>query len=624
MGLWYLGTGKKNSSIFGDLGLKLQIADDAGSVSEVAFEESVMTIGRAGTNSIQLDERNVSRSHARLVREGDDCFIEDAGSSFGLRVNGTRVASRSQIFPGDRIVIGDYTLRLAPNPDEVTAEIEVKAGGPNAIPSKASGHLVVLTGADEGAAYPLDQTPMTLGSAEHNPISIRGRGICEVHAEFTWTEEEGFSVEEMNGVVRIDGVEVESALLTGEERIELGGVAFALRLPMNVPLALVTTAPTPEVDPQESATIQGSAEELEARSPSRRNLWIVMGLAVAIGVVIAAWWAATAGGGEETPLTSRQADQNGLESAEEKAPVVLPKTKASLDILAGKKEEPATEAAENKEEVAEEEAKPSPAEQLASDAKTAMADRRWDEAITLYQKVLEGNPDDADAKIKLEQCEVEERRKNTLKKIVELKNLDRYVQAWEVIKADQNTFSNSVYHDSYMKHRTEVEEKAGAKVLQAAEMAFKRGDYKLAMTFSETALEISSGNKAARKIRRDAKARLKGKSGTSKNKKGTSKSKKKNAEKDSKAAAKALANQFYQEGRAAKRSGNNDLAIQKFKESLSHSKMAKANKQLGILYAVRGDSTKAVKYYKAYLKMNPKAKDRDVVRSAIEKLGGTL
>ena len=79
---------------------------------------------------------------------------------------------------------------------------------------------------------------------------------------------------------------------------------------------------------------------------------------------------------------------------------------------------------------------------------------------------------------------------------------------------------------------------------------------------------------------------------------------------------------LYEEGRDAKRNGNNSLAIVKFKESLQAKKTAKATKMLGILYAVQGDKTSAVKYYKSYLQLAPGAKDAETVRTVIKRLGG--
>ena len=60
-----------------------------------------------------LNERNVSRRHARLVRERDIVFAEDLDSYNGLFVNGGRVAGRRELHTGDVIRIGDFQLGVA-------------------------------------------------------------------------------------------------------------------------------------------------------------------------------------------------------------------------------------------------------------------------------------------------------------------------------------------------------------------------------------------------------------------------------------------------------------------------------------------------------------------------------
>ena len=185
--------------------LRLQIANDEGTITEYEFDSDVITVGRTANNTIQLNERNISRSHLRLVREEGSCFVEDAGSSFGLRLNGALLVERTRILPGDRVELGDFMLRIAPDPGEITAEIELGDGGDSVetIAGGVQGHLIVTTGPDSGAAFPLDRISMMLGSAEHNPITVRGPGIAEVHAEITWKEDEGFSIEELNAHIRI-------------------------------------------------------------------------------------------------------------------------------------------------------------------------------------------------------------------------------------------------------------------------------------------------------------------------------------------------------------------------------------------------------------------------------------
>src|SRR3954469_4191907 len=91
--------------------MKLIIEDDEGRKTIVPFSRDEISIGRLEGNTIRLTERNVSRRHARLIRQSDAILIEDLGSYNGVRVNGEKV-DRTAIRAGDVIEIGDYDLAI--------------------------------------------------------------------------------------------------------------------------------------------------------------------------------------------------------------------------------------------------------------------------------------------------------------------------------------------------------------------------------------------------------------------------------------------------------------------------------------------------------------------------------
>lgn len=70
-----------------------------------------LTIGRDPSSDVCVDDTQISRHHADLVRQGSDWSIVDAGSTNGVRVNGTRVRSTT-LRPGDRIKLGNTELVL--------------------------------------------------------------------------------------------------------------------------------------------------------------------------------------------------------------------------------------------------------------------------------------------------------------------------------------------------------------------------------------------------------------------------------------------------------------------------------------------------------------------------------
>ena len=113
--------------------LKLIIEDDEGRKSVVPFVRDEITIGRQEGNTIRLTERNVSRRHARLVRQNGHVLVEDLGSYNGVRINGERIQGQAQVADGDLIQIGDYDLAVqkeAAAQAQAQAQAQSQAGAP--------------------------------------------------------------------------------------------------------------------------------------------------------------------------------------------------------------------------------------------------------------------------------------------------------------------------------------------------------------------------------------------------------------------------------------------------------------------------------------------------------------
>src|SRR3954470_17944991 len=92
--------------------MKLIIEDDEGRKTVVPMVREEITIGRQDGNTIRLTERNVSRRHARLLKENGSVLIEDLGSYKGVCVNGEKIGAPTKIKEGDLVEIGDYDLGI--------------------------------------------------------------------------------------------------------------------------------------------------------------------------------------------------------------------------------------------------------------------------------------------------------------------------------------------------------------------------------------------------------------------------------------------------------------------------------------------------------------------------------
>jgi DNA-binding response OmpR family regulator len=69
------------------------------------LDKPVTTIGRWEDNDVVVDDRWVSRNHARLRREGERYLLEDLGSRNGTLLNGRRITDQAMLADGDRIQV---------------------------------------------------------------------------------------------------------------------------------------------------------------------------------------------------------------------------------------------------------------------------------------------------------------------------------------------------------------------------------------------------------------------------------------------------------------------------------------------------------------------------------------
>jgi uncharacterized protein YraI len=84
--------------------LRMQVGSSIGQVYTMVGD--LLTIGRAQDNDVVLDDPQVSRYHAHLMRHGDEIIIEDLGSTNGTLVNGRRISGPHVLQPSETIAVG--------------------------------------------------------------------------------------------------------------------------------------------------------------------------------------------------------------------------------------------------------------------------------------------------------------------------------------------------------------------------------------------------------------------------------------------------------------------------------------------------------------------------------------
>lgn len=82
-------------------------------------KEKSYVIGRNPDCQIRLNDKNVSRDHARIVVDKyGNITITDLGSSNGTFVNGNRISGKTIIYKGDLVRLGNTTFNFSVKEDE--------------------------------------------------------------------------------------------------------------------------------------------------------------------------------------------------------------------------------------------------------------------------------------------------------------------------------------------------------------------------------------------------------------------------------------------------------------------------------------------------------------------------
>jgi len=201
---------------------KLVISDDEGHATVVPLLRDEITIGRQEGNTIRLTERNVSRSHARLLKRNGAYIVEDLGSYNGVTVNGERIDVKAELAAGDQLGIGDYDLAF--QSDVMATANTMPSPKPK---SQPPARLVVLSEPAAGAEFTLTKPALRIGRDERLDIWINHKSISHEHAEVQVNDGRVtvFDLESANGM-RVNGIAASRAILEAGDVLELGEVRF--------------------------------------------------------------------------------------------------------------------------------------------------------------------------------------------------------------------------------------------------------------------------------------------------------------------------------------------------------------------------------------------------------------
>ncbi|MGN6722054.1 MAG: FHA domain-containing protein FhaB/FipA [Marmoricola sp.] len=88
------------------------ILDGSGAGRSVALSAAPLLIGRGPDAAIRLEDDYASTRHARIVRSGDQWFVEDLGSTNGTYLGTRRLTQPTVVSAGSQIRIGKTVLEL--------------------------------------------------------------------------------------------------------------------------------------------------------------------------------------------------------------------------------------------------------------------------------------------------------------------------------------------------------------------------------------------------------------------------------------------------------------------------------------------------------------------------------
>jgi len=129
----------------------LVYAQRGGVVQRFALRPGTITLGRATTNDLQLDDPSVAAQHVRLFCRADGCWVSDLGSPEGTTLNLARLQPnlRQLLRDGDIVQVGPFFVRYVagqpaasgetPGPRMLPPEVAARAQPPTAMQSRFAG-----------------------------------------------------------------------------------------------------------------------------------------------------------------------------------------------------------------------------------------------------------------------------------------------------------------------------------------------------------------------------------------------------------------------------------------------------------------------------------------------------
>ncbi len=204
--------------------------------SVVILNDDIIPLGRDKTCQVVLAQQAVSRSHARILRDGTLFFLEDLGSAYGTQINGQKLpkGEKRLLKNGDLIAIAQFDVtfdRVAERAQEgastgFVARKVVKDVMRGLSSGGESPYFRIMNGPREGERIEvLEAQEYVIGREDGVEIVINDDLISRRHAKIRrdWSGTHVEDLDSRNGI-KVNKKKTKKKTLKDSDELEVGGI----------------------------------------------------------------------------------------------------------------------------------------------------------------------------------------------------------------------------------------------------------------------------------------------------------------------------------------------------------------------------------------------------------------
>ena len=249
--------------------------------SAVLLEDEVITLGRDAKCQVVLAQQAVSRTHARISKDGSLFFVEDLGSAYGTQINGSKLPKGEKHLLRNGVVIAiaqfDVTFdRVAEgqsNSESGNTQFVARKVVKDVMRGLAAGgelpYFRIMNGPREGQRIEVnDAQEYVIGREEGVEILLKDDLVSRRHVKIRrdWSGTHAEDLGSRNGF-KINKKKVLKKTLKDRDELEVGGIRLLYIDPSEV-----REAPVVLPDEEDEQTISPGPEEEEPPSRARSEV----------------------------------------------------------------------------------------------------------------------------------------------------------------------------------------------------------------------------------------------------------------------------------------------------------------------------------------------------------------